>query len=215
MRHAPDSSRHAHAIAHTQARTRERRQRLAIEAARLISEGGIRDFHLAKRKAAQRLGIHDDASLPRNSEIQAALHDYQRLFHGDAHAGLLRERRQAAARALAFFAAFEPRLVGAVLDGSADAHSAVCLHLHTDEPDRVAVFLAEQGIPAQDSHRRVRLDRERAIEVPVWLFTAEDLPFDLSVLPRSVLRQAPLDRFDDKPMPRASLAALEALLGDG
>jgi hypothetical protein len=61
MRHAPASTRRVHAVTHTETRTRERRQRLAIEAARLISEGGIRDYHLAKRKAADRLGIHDDA----------------------------------------------------------------------------------------------------------------------------------------------------------
>ena len=44
---------------------------------------------------------------------------------GDAHAGGLRARREAALRALEFFATFEPRLVGPVLDGTADAHSPV------------------------------------------------------------------------------------------
>src|SRR5690606_10843586 len=108
-----------HAQLHAETRTRERRQRLAIEAARVISESGIRDFHLAKLKAAQRLGIHDDQSLPRNSEIETALREYQRLFMGDSQAELLRERRDAAAQAMAFLARFEPRLVGAVLDGTA------------------------------------------------------------------------------------------------
>lgn len=214
MRHAPGSARHAHAVTHLETRIRERRQRLAIEAARLITEGGIRDFHLAKRKAAHRLGIHDDASLPRNSEIQEALRDYQRLFQGQSHEQLLLERRESAARALAFFAAFEPRLVGAVLEGTADTHSAVCLHLYVDDPERVPFFLAEHGIPAESSSRRVRLDRDRAIEAPVWLFAADDLPFDLTVLPRDALRQAPLDRIDEKPMKRASLAALEELLSE-
>ena len=214
MRHAPDSTRHAHATTHTETRTRERRQRLAIEAARLISEGGIRDYHLAKRKAADRLGIHDDASLPRNSEIQEALRDYQRLFLAQSQPRLLRERREAAASALAFFAAFEPRLVGPVLEGTADAHSAVCLHLHTDEAERVPVFLAEKCIPAEASSRRVRLDRDRTTDVTVWLFAADDLPFDITVLPHAALRQAPLDRIDAKPVRRASLAALQELLDD-
>ncbi len=214
MRHAPASTRHAHAVTHTEIRTRERRQRLAIEAARLISEGGIRDFHLAKRKAAHRLGIHDDASLPRNSEIQEALRDYQRLFLAQSQPQLLRERREAAARALIFFAAFEPRLVGAVLKGTADAHSAVCLHLYTDEAERVSLFLADHHIPAEESSRRIRLDRDRTTEATVWLFAADGLPFDLTVLPRDTLRQAPLDRIDEKPMRRASLSALQELLTD-
>lgn len=212
MRHAPVSNRHAHAIAHSQARTNERRQRLAIEAARLICEGGIRDFHLAKRKAAHRLGIHDDASLPGNREIHAALRDYQRLFLGAAQVWELQRRREAALRAMTFFSCFEPRLIGAVLDGSADAHSAVCLHLYADDPERIAVFLAEHAIPAEASHRHIRLDRERSIEAPVWLFSADDLSFDLTCLPLSALRQAPLDRIDERPMARASRTAVAALL---
>lgn len=213
MRHAPVSPRHAHAVTHTETRTRERRQRLAIEAARLISEGGIRDYHLAKRKAADRLGIHDDASLPRNSEIQDALRDYQRLFLAQSQPQLLSDRREAAARALEFFAAFDPRLVGAVLEGTADAHSAVSLHLHTDDAESVPRFLAEQGIPANESSRHIRLDRDRTVDAPVWLFAADDIPFDVTVLARDALRQAPLDRISERPMRRASLVALEELLG--
>jgi hypothetical protein len=209
MRHARQ-----HAVTHSETRTRERRQRLAIEAARLISEGGIRDFHLAKRKAAHRLGIHDDASLPRNSEIQEALRDYQRLFLAQSQPQLLRERREAAARALTFFAEFEPRMVGAALEGTADEHSAVCLHLYTDEAEAVSRFLHEHGIPAQSSNRHVRLDRDRTIDATVWLFAADGLPFDLTVLPRDALRQAPLDRIGEKPMRRASLSALQELLAD-
>ena len=106
-----------HAHQHAQTRTRERRHRLAHEAARLMAEGGIRDYHQAKLKAAQRLGIHDDASLPRNREIEEALREYQRLFQGEAQASSLRQRREAALRALEFFAAFDARLVGPVLDG--------------------------------------------------------------------------------------------------
>ena len=71
---------------HAETRTHERRTRLAQEAARLMAVGGIRDFHQAKLKAAERLGIHDDASLPRNREIEDALREYQRLFQGDASA---------------------------------------------------------------------------------------------------------------------------------
>ena len=125
---------------HAETRTRERRRRLAHEAARLMAESGIRDFHQAKRKAAERLGIHDDASLPRNREIEDALREYQRLFQGDAQAAGLRARRDAALRALEFFADFDARLVGPVLDGTADRYSPVALHLYTDDADAVAAL---------------------------------------------------------------------------
>ena len=210
----PNTRQHAklHAHTHAQTRTRERRQSLANEAARLIAEGGIRDYHQAKRKAAERLGIFDDASLPRNREIEDALRQYQRLFLGSDQPAEVRRRREAALRALAFFARFEPRLVGPVLEGTADANSAVNLHLHADDPDAVPRYLDEHGVPAQSRSRHVRLDREREGDFPVWLFAAEDLSFDITVLPLDVLRQAPLSGIDEKPMKRASGAQLRELL---
>ena len=201
-----------HARQHAETRIRERRHRLAHEAARLMAESGIRDFHQAKLKAAERLGIADDASLPRNREIEDALREYQRLFRGDAHAQGLRQRREAALRALTFFAEFEARLVGPVLEGTADAHSPVALHLYTDDSEAVPRFLEDQLIPAELRTRRVRLDRERQEDVPVWVFSAEDLTFDLTVLPRDALRQSPLSGIDEKPMKRASGAQLRELL---
>ena len=203
-----------HARQHAETRTRERRHRLAHEAARLMAEGGIRDFHQAKLKAADRLGIHDDASLPRNREIEDALREYQRLFVGDRHVTGLRQRREAALRALEFFRDFSPRLVGPVLEGTADANTAVQLHVHSDDPDAVQRYLDEHGIPNESRTRRFRLDRERLLDTSVWVFSAEELSFDVSVLPLDALRQAPLSNVDEKPMRRASLAQLRQLLAD-
>jgi hypothetical protein len=201
-----------HAQQHAQTRTRERRHRLAHEAARLMAEGGIRDYHQAKLKAAARLGIHDDASLPRNREIEEALREYQRLFQGDTQATDLRERREAALRALEFFAPFTPRLVGPVLDGTADANTPVALHLYTDDAKQVPRFLDDHGIPAESRSRRLRLDRHRDGQFDVWIFSADGLTFDLTVLPGDALRQAPLSSVDEKPMKRASFAQLQEIL---
>lgn len=206
----PHARQHAHQ--HALTRTRERRHRLAHEAARLMAESGIRDYHQAKLKAADRLGIHDDASLPRNREIEDALREYQRLFQGDAQAHGLLLRREAALRALEFFADFEPRLVGAVLDGTADTNSPVSLHLYTDDAKAVPRFLEDSGIPAEARSRRLRLDRERDAEFDVWVFSADELSFDLTVLPTDGLRQAPLSSLDEKPMKRASIAQLRELM---
>lgn len=202
-----------HAHQHAQSRLRERRERLAGEAARLMAETGISDYHQAKLKAASRLGIHDDASLPRNSEIEAALRQYQRLFRRDSAAELHR-RRESALEAMRFFHAFEPRLVGPVLEGTADERSPVMLQLHVDDADALARFFDERDIPAQSRTRRLRLDRHREGEFPVWVFSADDLPFDITVLPHDVLRQAPLSPVDEKPMRRASAAQLRQIVAD-
>jgi hypothetical protein len=203
-----------HARQHAETRTRERRHRLAHEAARLMAEGGFRDYHQAKLKAAERLGIHDDASLPRNREIEQALREYQRLFVGESQLQATHSRRQAALRALEFLADFSPRLVGPVLDGTADANSPVLLQLHTDDADAVPRFLEEHRIPSDARTRHVRLDRKRDGDFPVWLFSVEELTFDLTVLPLDALRQAPLSGVDEKPVKRASLANLQQLIAD-
>ena len=197
---------------HAETRTRERRRRLAHEAARLMAEDGIRDYQQAKRKAADRLGFRDDASLPRNHEVEDALREYQRLFRGNSHFDDLRIRREAALRALEFFARFDPRLVGPVLDGTADARAPVGLHLYCDDADAVTRFLEEAGIPAELRSRRLRLDRTREGEFPAWMFSAEELGFELIVLPALALRQAPLSSVDGKPMKRASAAQLRQML---
>lgn len=178
-----------------------------------MAESGIQDYHQAKRKAAQRLGISDDASLPRNNEVEAALREYQRLFLGDTQVGALRARREAALRALDFFAQFHARLVGPVLDGTADAASPVLLQLHSDDADALPRFLEEVGIPLECRSRRLRLDRMREGVFPVWVFSADGISFDLTVLPAATLRQAPLSA-DQKPTRRASLSQLRQLLAD-
>jgi hypothetical protein len=194
-------------------RTQEARRRIAVEAARLMSEGGLRDYRQAKEKAAARLGILDESSLPKNSEIENALREYQRLFHADDQPRALRRLREAAREAMRFFANHEPRLVGAVLDGTADEHSAVCLHLYTDQPHAVLDQLRELRAAYDEQSRRVRIDRAAVREYPALRFVAGETPIDLTVLPYDMLRQAPLDRVNDKPMQRATLALVDALLG--
>lgn len=197
---------------HAQDRLQRNRLRVAQEAARLMSEHGIRDFHHAKVKAAERLGILDAQALPRNNEIEDALREHQRIFHAESQPQLLQERREAAVEAMRFLERFDPRLVGAVLEGTADAHSAVCLHVFSDTPESVVLFLQERGVPLTQQTRRLRTTRDEQTEYPVLLFAADGLPFDITVLPRDALKQAPLDRIDEKPMRRASIAAVEELL---
>jgi len=199
---------------HAQDRTQRNRVLVAQEAARLMSEHGIRDFHHAKLKAAERLGIVDTQALPRNNEIEDALREHQRLFHGDTQPQALRARREAAVEALRFLRSFDARLVGAVLEGTADEHSAVCLHVFSDDPDAPGMFLREQGIPLEVQTRRLRWSPTSQSEHPVLLFGADGIPFDITVLPVDALRQAPLDRVDERPMRRATAAMVQELLAE-
>ncbi|WP_183421613.1 hypothetical protein [Luteibacter sp. Sphag1AF] len=199
---------------HAQDRTQRNRVLVAQEAARLMSEHGIRDFHHAKLKAAERLGILDAQALPRNNEIEDALREHQRLFQADSQPHALRLRREAAIEAMRFMRGFDARLVGAVLEGTADEHSAVCLHVFSDDPEAVTLFLREQGIPLETQSRRLRWSNAEQTEHPVLLFGADGIPFDITVLPIDAMRQAPLDRVDERPMRRATIAMVQSLLTD-
>ena len=188
------------------------RRRVALEAARLISEQGIRDYQFAKRKAAENLHALDEASLPKNRQIEEALREHQRLFHGDDQPRLLRALREAAVEAMRYFVRFEPRLVGAVLDGTADTHSPVCLHLFCDTPESVLAILNDDGIVFEEDSRRLRLTVEKSVEYPALRITQSNVDFDLTLLPLDAIRQAPLDHGGEKPMRRATLTAVENLI---
>lgn len=194
-------------------RLEQRRLQVAQEAARLLAEGGPVDYTRAKLKAAQRLGYRDEASLPPNTAVEQALLEYRRLFQpgsGDR----LRQAREAALDAMEFLAAFQPRLAGPVLEGTADAGTPVTLHLHSEDPEAVARFLEQHAIPAEPGERAMRLDRGRRARVPAWHLEAGGVGFELLVLPALVLRQAPLSPVDGRPMQRASAARLRGLLED-
>ena len=128
-------------------RAEQLRRALALEAARIMSEQGIDDFRLAKRKAAERLGATDISVLPKNTEIEAALVERQRLFEADTHSSVLKSARRTALQAMRLLKQFEPRLVGPVLSGTASAHSEINLHLFTDGAETVALHLMEHSIP--------------------------------------------------------------------
>src|SRR3984885_4711714 len=136
------------------------RHALAQEAARVMAEHGIRDFLVAKRKAAERFGVTDGAVLPKNTEIEMALVEYQRLFGGDSHTESLHAQRRAALSAMRYLEEFEPRLVGPVLSGTATEHSDVQLHLFTDTAESVALKLMDHRVPYEVTERRVKMNAE-------------------------------------------------------
>jgi predicted component of type VI protein secretion system len=194
------------------ARGEELRRAIAQEAARIMNEHGIEDYLLAKRKAAERLGVTDTASLPRNTEIEAALIEYQRLFAADTHSQTLAEQRRAALAAMQLLAEFEPRLVGPVLSGTATPHADIDLHVFADQPEAVAFKLMDRGIPHEVLERRVKMHTDRAVAYPAVRFSAGDRTIDATVFPVDGIRQAPFSPVDGRPMRRAAIGELAALL---
>lgn len=205
LTYARDSS-----VAHS--KERRLRRQIALEAARLMAGAGKQDFLAAKRKAAARLGVSESRFMPRNTEIKAALEEYQNLFQSTTHPNHIRALRKTALDAMYFFSAFEPRLVGGVLEGIANEHSDITLHLFSDTAEDVAVFLMEERIPFDTADRRVRVMPDQYEEYPAFQFLAGDHRVELVVFPVNGLRQAPFSPVDGRPMRRGSVAAVEKML---
>jgi len=194
---------------------RRMRQRLTQEAARLMADEGIASYYKAKCKAAERLGATDTRNMPGNYEIEQALMDYQRLFKADTQPVALRRLRASALRAMRFFTGFTPRLVGPVLNGTADEHSDVQLHAFTDTPEQISLFLMDQDIPFELSERRLSFSKkEDPLTYPVYRFVAGNVGVEITVFPVDGIRQAPLSPVDGRPVKRAALAVVEKLVED-
>lgn len=193
-------------------RDQQMRQRLALEAARILLHSGHHDYHMAKLKAAQHLGAADTRNLPSNAEIEQALSEHQRLFVDHAHSQRLTQLRQAALEAMRIFSSFRPRLVGSVLSGTASQHAVVELHLFADAPEEVIFFLLDQGVPYEEGQRRLRHMKQKVHSYPVYRFLAGDVGLELLVMPTEGMRQAPLSPVDGRPMQRATIGMVEELL---
>lgn len=188
------------------------RRILAQEAARIIVEQGIQDYRVAKTKAAERLGMLDRGSLPGNSEIEQAVAEHLQLFLQDSHSTLLASLRTAALSAMELLAAFTPRLVGPVLAGTAGEHSAVNLHVFADAPEEIAFRLEQRGIDYSPFERRYRSRRGRTDIYAAYAFLHQDSPIEATVFPYDGIRQAPMSPVDGKPMRRADVKKVQAML---
>jgi hypothetical protein len=185
---------------------------VAQEAARIIVNQGIRDYGLAKKKAAERLGLRGRGSLPGNAEIEQAVSEHLQLFAGDSHTDLLQTMRQAALSAMKMLSSFTPRLVGPVLNGTADANSAVNLHVFADSAESVAHALDQNGLNYKPYERRLKSRRDRAETYAGFEFHHGEASVQATIFPVDGIRQAPISPIDGKPMKRADEKAVRELL---
>ena len=188
------------------------RQVVAQEAARIIVNQGIRDYRVAKQKAAERLGLNARGSLPGNAEIEAAIADHLQIFGGDSHDDLLRLMRTAALSAMALLAEFSPRLVGPVLMGTADENSAVNLHVFADSAEMVAMEIGDMGFKFRPYERRLKSRRGQVDVYAGFEFNHRNETIQATVFPIDGIRQAPISPIDGKPMKRIDTDAVQQLL---
>jgi hypothetical protein len=194
-------------------RKTEMRERIAAAAARIMAEDGIDSFALAKRKAARQLGAPDTEAMPRNDEVEEALHAYRALYQADEHPQRVAELRRIALDAMRTLEQFSPYLTGPVLKGTAGPYAEIELQLFPESPKDVEIYLLDRGISfATAEGRRFSGDRAHAVSVLSLLW--EDTPLKLQVFDprdeRVALKSSPAGRVPD----RAGIAEVGALLRD-
>jgi hypothetical protein len=188
------------------------RQVVAQEAARIIVHQGIRDYRVAKQKAAERLGLSAHGSLPGNAEIEEAVADHLQIFGGESHADLLRLMRTAALSAMELLNGYSPRLVGPVLVGTADENSVVNLHVFADSAEMVAMEIGDRGIQFKSYERRLKSRRGQVEMYAGFEFSHCNETIQATVFPIDGIRQAPMSPIDGKPMKRVDSDAVQELL---
>ena len=185
---------------------------VAQEAARIIVNHGVRDYRVAKQKAAEKLGMNTRGALPGNAEVEAAVAEHLQIFGGESSKNHLRLMRVAALSAMAMLAPFMPRLVGPVLAGTADENSVVSLHVFADSPEPVATAIDDVGVSRRAYERHLKSRRGQTEAFAGFSFHCNNLQIDATVFPVDGIRQAPLSPIDGKPMQRAQVDAVQKLL---
>lgn len=191
----------------------ELRAEIAAAAARMIAEDGA-DYGTAKQKAAKQIlggaRIRGDI-LPDNAQIEEEVRQYNELFFSDTQPARLSHLRGLALRLMEEFAQFNPYLTGAVLNGTAGAHSDIHLQLFSESPKDVEIFLLNKNIDfevSESDHYKGR--RNEPVETVSFLREQEGVHLALYTV--DDLRNAPKAGTQSD---RANLDAVRALLADG
>lgn len=187
------------------------RAEIATAAARMIAEDGV-DYGTAKRKAVKQIlgnnKVRGDV-LPDNAMLEEEVRLYNELFFGDTQPARLLHLRNLAVRMMAELAPFQPHLTGAVLNGTAGAHSDIHLQLFTESAKDVEIYLLNKNIDfevSESSHFKGRSDPVETLSF-IWqqegihlaLYETDDL--------RGAIKKSPSGRQE-----RADIHAVRALI---
>ncbi|MBC7574490.1 MAG: hypothetical protein H7244_09155 [Herminiimonas sp.] len=182
------------------------RSEIAAVAARMIAEDGA-DYGTAKRKAAKQvLGdtkVRGDV-MPDNAQVEDEVRLYNELFFGDSQPAHLADLRSIALGLMTELERFTPYLTGAVLNGTASAHSDIYLHLFAESPKDVEIYLLNRNIDFEVSETPHFNGRSPAVETVSFMWKGEGVHL--------VLYELDDLRGGGRRIERAGLAGVRALV---
>ena len=198
-------------VHHTK-KTSQIRRIIDAEAALIIATKSLFNYRVAKQKAVERLGINLRTTMPSNAEVESALRAYQGIYGGQEHIRHLRNMRTVALSVMRSLEAFYPRLVGPVLEGTADENTRVSIHVFNDPPDAVVIHLLDKGLVFRNEQRKIRWHDGNYRQVQLLVADAEGIEVELTLFNFMDLRQSPPSPVDGRPQKRASMSEVECLL---
>ena len=191
------------------------RAAIAVEAARLMYEEGVKQYFTAKRMAARRLFgrvagkrmRYRPGDLPGNGEIRDALLCLADLAEGSRRTRRLFAMRVVALETMRAIAAFEPRLIGSVSTGHIRKGSDIDLQVFTDDDGALEQHL--RALRWTYDREPVTIQKLGEMREYLHYHITDVFPVELTVYARRELRFRPRSSTDGKPIVRVSAAALE------
>ena len=186
-------------------RRQHQRRALAVEAARLMVDEGVREYFTAKRMAADHvLGMRHGSptQLPSNREIRAAIVERSALIEGvEARRRHLFEMRMAALEVMSVLQAFNPRIIGSVASGSIHATSDIDIQVFCDSDNELEhTLLVEGWCPERVEHEVFKEGRFRRFVH--FHFEHRCEPVELSVYEHAELWRVSFSSVNGKPIDR-------------
>lgn len=194
------------------------RVQLAMEAARLMLEEGVKQYFVAKRMASKRVLGRSEAQkarfrpqdLPSNGEIRDAILELSKRSEGRRRTARLFAMRVVALEAMRALDGFEPRLIGSVSTGHVRRGSDVDLSIFTRDEGALEARLMSLGWPFE--RERVSIQKAGEIREYVHYHVDERFPIELTVYDPTELRVRSRSSTDGKPIVRMRTSDVEALL---
>jgi hypothetical protein len=194
------------------------RQMLTREAARLMYEEGVGQYHDAKHLAAKRiLGRGQKGSfqprtrdLPSNGEISEEVATLARFHEGDSLTQRLFLMRIAALEVMSSLMDYSPRLIGSVSTGRIRKGSDIDLHVFTDSVEQLILLIVSLGWEYEK--KQITIRKGSAFIEYTHIYLDQMFPVELSVYPRNELRIRGRSSTDGKPIKRVSADSLLQLI---
>lgn len=184
-------------------------RRLIADVAKRVVDESL-DLPSALRQVSQEQGIHLKQGQPDPAVLRAAIQDYREVFK-PAQAAALNRHRQTAVEAMQRFSAFQPKLIGPLVNGDGPVDS-IRLLLTADTPEQVIVDLADHRTPWRESETRMHFSGNRQAALPALRFQAGDCSVELIIMAPKQRSDPPRDPLDGGKLPTLNVDELAALV---